>query len=224
MYCPACPAESLEKKPDNTKVVDFSCAECGAEFQLKAKAGSLGKKQRDAAYQPMIDRIARNGSPHFAFLTYDRSAWTVRNLILVPGHFLTPAAIERCPPLSSSARRAGWVGCNILVSLIPDDGRIHAISAGRALSKDDVRRQWARFRWLAHQTPQSRGWAADVLRCVRTLGPSEFTIRQMYEFAEELSLLHPKNRNILAKIRQQLQVLRDRKVLRFLGRGRYVAT
>jgi type II restriction enzyme len=33
--------------------------------------------------------------------------------------------------------------------------------------------------------------------------------------------LHPLNRNIRPKIRQQLQVMRDHGVLEFLGQGRY---
>jgi type II restriction enzyme len=33
--------------------------------------------------------------------------------------------------------------------------------------------------------------------------------------------LHPKNRHIHDKIRQQLQILRDMKLIRFLGGGEY---
>jgi type II restriction enzyme len=34
-------------------------------------------------------------------------------------------------------------------------------------------------------------------------------------------VLHPQNRNIEAKIRQQLQMLRDHGLIEFLGNGRY---
>ena len=36
-----------------------------------------------------------------------------------------------------------------------------------------------------------------------------------------MALKHPNNNNIRAKIRQQLQQLRDRGIISFLGNGRY---
>jgi type II restriction enzyme len=62
---------------------------------------------------------------------------------------------------------------------------------------------------------------ADVLACVRDIRKPEFGLRDMYAFEERLGALHKDNRNVRPKIRQQLQVLRDRGVLEFLGRGKY---
>ena len=62
----------------------------------------------------------------------------------------------------------------------------------------------------------------DVLGCVRAIGKVEFTLDDIYAFERRLAALHKNNRNVRAKIRQQLQVLRDRGVLEFLGRGRYL--
>ena len=47
----------------------------------------------------------------------------------------------------------------------------------------------------------------------------EFTTADAYIFEQELELLHPDNRNIKAKIRQQLQVLRDAGLLLHIERG-----
>lgn len=223
MYCPACPGSCLLQFSDNTRVVDFVCPSCGAEFQLKAKSGRIGKKLRDAAYRPMMERISASHSPHFAFLQYDSRAWRVENLLLVPGHFITPGAIERCKPLSPGARRAGWVGCNILTDAIPADGRITVVSAAKPAAPANVRRQWEQFAWLSGGSADLRGWTSDVLRCVRDIGAGEFSLQDVYEFEHELNRLHPANRNVRAKIRQQLQILRDRGVLQFLGRGKYIA-
>jgi len=223
MYCPACPNDRLERTRGSTEVVDFLCQECGAEYQVKAKAGALGARLRDAAYGPMIQRARANRSPHFAFLRYDRERWRVWNLLLVPGHFITPDVIERCPPLKPGARRAGWVGCNILANRIPADGRLAAVHDGRVVPVAEVRAGWGRFAYLAKAKAEQRGWTVDVLRCVRALGAPEFTLRQFYErFEEELAARHPANRNVEPKIRQQLQFLRDRGILQFLARGRYV--
>jgi len=49
----------------------------------------------------------------------------------------------------------------------------------------------------------------------------EFTTADVYGYADHLSQLHPDNRNIKAKIRQQLQELRDRNLLLHLDRNRW---
>jgi len=221
MFCPACPSEKLGPTPDNTRVVDFVCPACGAEFQLKARSGRFGRKLRDAAYAPMMRRILENRCPHFAFLRYDTADWRVTELLLVPGHFVTRAVIERSRPLSRRARRAGWIGCNILLPMIPPHGRVHVVANRTPAPPPVVRAAWARFYWLAGRDVESRGWTADVLRCLAELGRREFTLAEVYAFEGELARLHPANRNIRAKIRQQLQVLRDRGIVRFLSRGRY---
>ena len=62
---------------------------------------------------------------------------------------------------------------------------------------------------------------ADVLACVREIRKPKFSLGDMYAFEERLRARHKGNRNVRPKIRQQLQVLRDRGVLEFLGRGKY---
>ena len=43
----------------------------------------------------------------------------------------------------------------------------------------------------------------------------------VYNAENELVRLFPNNKNIKAKVRQQLQILRDKGWLSFLGNGRY---
>ncbi len=61
----------------------------------------------------------------------------------------------------------------------------------------------------------------DVLHCVNSLPGKEFTIQEIYKFENILSQKHPENKNIRAKIRQQLQILRDKGFIAFTGRGLY---
>ena len=61
----------------------------------------------------------------------------------------------------------------------------------------------------------------DVLLCVEKINKSEFSLDDVYAFESVLQAKHPENHNVRAKVRQQLQFLRDRGVVRFLGRGRY---
>ena len=120
-----------------------------------------------------------------------------------------------------SARRHGHVLCNILLSSIPPDARIRLISAGTPVEPDQVREQYARLRPLEGIGYEARGWALDVLNVVRLLGKREFTLGEVYAYEEMLLRLHPANRFIRPKIRQQLQRLRDMGLVSFRARGRY---
>ena len=83
---------------------------------------------------------------------------------------------------------------------------------------------WRAFSFLKSASPESRGWIADVLACVRELGRMEFTLADMYRFEDRLGGMHRRNRNVRPKIRQQLQILRDRGLLDFVGNGNYRLT
>jgi type II restriction enzyme len=61
----------------------------------------------------------------------------------------------------------------------------------------------------------------EVMKCIETLGRSEFRLEDVYAFENHLSQIYPGNRNIRPKIRQQLQFLRDRGYLEFAARGNY---
>jgi type II restriction enzyme len=64
-------------------------------------------------------------------------------------------------------------------------------------------------------------WLADVACCIEKLKKELFTLNDVYAFEEELSLKHPDNKHVRDKIRQQLQILRDRGMIEFLGSGNY---
>ena len=46
MYCAVCPNDRLERTRGSTEVVDFLCPGCGAEYQVKAKAGARRNAER----------------------------------------------------------------------------------------------------------------------------------------------------------------------------------
>jgi len=60
-----------------------------------------------------------------------------------------------------------------------------------------------------------------VLNIVRGLGKAEFTLAEVYAHEADLARLHPDNRHVRDKIRQQLQILRNLGFVEFLGGGRY---
>jgi type II restriction enzyme len=84
-----------------------------------------------------------------------------------------------------------------------------------------VLQQWNRTAFLAREAVETRGWLVEVMHCVETLGKAEFQIENVYAQEEKLSQLYPANKHVREKIRQQLQVLRDRGYIEFVSRGNY---
>mgnify|MGYP001018571371 FL=1 len=59
------------------------------------------------------------------------------------------------------------------------------------------------------------------MNCVDLIQKETFTLDDVYKFEKELQSKYPTNNFIKDKIRQQLQVLRDKGIIEFLGRGVY---
>jgi type II restriction enzyme len=220
LYCPACDSDELAPTRPNSRVQDFSCPLCGQFFELKSSDKWNMRKIPDAGYLAMIQAIRQDRTPNLLVLQYS-AQWLVRELLLIPRTFFVESVIEKRKPLSVEARRAGWVGCNILLERIPRDGKIALVSGGAAVSADRVRKEFLRISELASVAPAMREWTVDVLASIRRLGKRQFLLDELYGFEAELQARHPRNQNIRPKIRQQLQVLRDMRLLRFEGRGLY---
>jgi type II restriction enzyme len=208
LYCPNCSSPALSRLAHNTKASDFRCPNCKYEFQLKGQKSRLGHSVTDGAYRAMMDAIRSDAAPNYYFMHYDLATWTVRNLLLVPSFAFPPSAIVKRNPLSATARRAGWVGCNFALHRIPADARISVVAESVALPENEVREKFRRVKPLQEISVKERGWTLDVLNIVRRLHGT-FTNADVYAFERELEKLHPGNRHIRDKIRQQLQVLRD---------------
>jgi len=204
-------------------------------------------------------------------MRYALATWAVRDLLLIPSFMFSESAVIKRPPLSPTARRAGWVGCNLDLHRIAPEARIFIVrtiapqssaavtaashpdsSPGRRdacatliATPEEVREKFKRVKPLKDISVTQRGWTLDVLNIVRRLVESrrrgnesgtaggkgtrlltsaptgEFTTTDAYTFTRELEKLHPDNRHVKDKIRQQLQVLRDAGLLLHLGRGEW---
>ena len=168
----------------------------------------------------MMRSIRSDQNPNLFVLQY-LDTWEVCNLILIPRFFFGESAIRARRPLSASAKRAHWVGCEIMLDAIPIDGKIRVVTNGVVTEPESVRLSYSRLSDLSAKAPNVRGWTLDVLSQVRKLGTREFQLSDIYKCEGILQCLHPSNRHIRPKIRQQLQVLRDLGILEFLSRGRY---
>ena len=222
MYCPVCGAKILSHYSANKPVADFFCDDCRSDFELKSresKTAHIGRTIADGAYKTMIERITSLRNPNLFVMTY--SNWAVNNLMLIPNHFFTPSIIEKRPPLKDTAKRAGWVGCNIGIGEIPDSGRIFIVKNSIQEDKSKVIELYQRSLYLKTERLDRRGWLLDVLKCIDRIPTNSFTLNQIYAFADELQAKHPGNNFVKDKIRQQLQLLRDKGFIEFTARGEY---
>ncbi len=221
MYCPRCGRPHLQQFKNNRPVADFFCPDCGSEYELKSKNGKLGHSISDGAYETMIQRINSNNNPDFFFMSYSKKELCVTDLFVIPKHFFWAGIIEKRKPLAPTARRAGWIGCNILIDQIPAQGRIPIVIDGLSYDKNVVVNQLRISNSLETNNVRERGWLFDVLNCINSIPKSIFSLQDVYGFEKVLASKHPGNNNVLPKIRQQLQVLRDMNILVFLGKGQY---
>lgn len=220
-FCPYCGHDFLNQYENNKPVADFFCPACGRIFELKSQREKISGIINDGAYRTMIERILSNENPDFFFLSYSKEHHSVNNYFVVPKHFFVPEIIIKRKPLSENARRANWIGCKINLNAIPAEGRIYIVKDQTEISKEQVLHQFSKTAFLGESSVESRGWIMDVMRCIDRIANAEFTLNEVYRFEDELQLLHADNHNIRAKIRQQLQKLRDVEYIDFLGNGRY---
>lgn len=219
-YCPNCGTSPLSDFDNNKPVADFYCNPCTEEFELKSKGGKLTNKITDGAYSTMIERINSENNPNFFFLTYSKN-WTVDNFLIIPKQFFTEEIIIKRPPLAPTAKRAGWIGCNIDISKVTEAGRVFLVKNSTIIDKDIVSQSFKNTMFLRQKSNVSKGWILDVMRCVDDIKTDEFKLDEVYNFENRLKLKYPNNNFIKDKIRQQLQVLRDKGIIEFVGRGKY---
>lgn len=219
IFCPNC-GSILTAHKKNNPAADFYCSVCNEDYELKSKKNNFGKKIVDGAYDTIIDKLNSFTNPNFFLLAYKDNK--VSDFLMIPKHFLIPRYIEKRKPLSINARRSGWIGCNILFNNIPDCGKIYYIKEGVIEKKKKVLDKWSKTLFLRNTSKQDlKGWIFDVMNCIEKLEKSKFTIDEIYAFENVLQKKYPDNHHIKDKLRQQLQYLRDKGYLNFMGKGIY---
>ena len=221
IYCPAC-GFGINHYESNKPVADFFCSKCKEEYELKSKKDSVGIKIVDGAYRTMIERLQSDSNPNLFVLNYSLKNYEVMNFLVIPKHFFTPDIIEKRKPLSPSARRAGWVGCNISLRNIPQTGKIFYVQDGHVVPKREILYKWNKTLFLREEKePLEKGWILDVMNCVDKIGKKRFNLDEVYAYEGVLKQKHPNNKHVKDKIRQQLQYLRDKGYIHFIARGIY---
>lgn len=222
-YCPCCGNLPLYEFENNRPAADFYCKKCNEEFELKSKNGNLSNTIPDGAYSTMIQRVSSLQNPNFFFLTYSKK-WAVNNFLIIPKQFFTPEIIIQRKPLGDNARRKGWIGCNIDISNIAEVGKVFLVKDSRVISRNIVETSFQKTLFLRDKNREARGWIIDIMNCIDKIKNTTFSLDEMYKFESQLKVKYPSNNRIKDKIRQQLQYLRDKGIIEFVGRGVYKKT
>ncbi len=218
LYCLGCGSSKLDYP--NRPVLDFECPSCKEQYELKSKKGGFGGRIVNSAYHKKMEKIRAQQNPSFLFLEYELPSWRVVNLFALPRHVFFPDMIESRTPLRETAQRAGWVGSIIVLGKLPLDSRVYVVRDGAVVPEREVLQKWASLSLFRKVPLALRGWALDVWNLIKNLD-GEFSLKEAYEFEDTLKSMHPQNRHIREKIRQQLQWLRDAGLVEFRGKGRY---
>jgi len=222
LYCPVCGEPHLAQFEANRPMADFHCEHCGAQFEQKSFEKSpshLPRKINGSGYDAMMKRLESSENPHLLLLYHKDGK--VNNLVLIPKYFLTTSIVEKRKPTWPKGRSAPWIGSHIWLAGIPECGKIYIIKDGEPEDPDKVLELYRKTTPLKTADLESTGWLLDVLKCVEMIGTPTFSLSQLYAFESDLKKMHPGNRHIKDKIRQQLQLLRDKGFIEFDGRGEY---
>ncbi|HAD07741.1 MAG TPA: hypothetical protein DCE76_11350 [Anaerolineaceae bacterium] len=219
LWCPSCEGQ-LTSLPPNSRTSDFVCGNCGEFYQLKSKSKPFGKKIVGAHYITTIQAINNGCHPSLILLQYDASNLFITNIKILHRSWITEQNIVPRPPLSSQARRAGWQGCLIFLDKIPSKAFVVMVQDGVVSPISLVRAQWNTAHSVSSLSLTRRGWLSLILRIIESF-PLEFSLQEIYAYAHIFAQSHPENKNIKAKIRQQLQIARDLGLIEFIGQGFY---
>lgn len=124
MYCPNCGNSKLNQLGANLPVEDFYCTNCQDRFELKSQKKSFGNKFANGAYHTKIERLNSNRAPNLILMKYSIDELQIKELLVVPKRLFIADVVEKRKPLAPTARRAGWIGSNIVLGNIPKSGLI----------------------------------------------------------------------------------------------------
>src|SRR3989338_1191720 len=159
IFCPNCGRLDVDRYPNNQPVADFYCSNCREDYELKSKQDGLGTKILDGSYRTKMERLRSSSNPNLFVLNYDLQNLCVLNFFVIPKHFFVPEIIEKRKPLAAGARRAGWIGSNILLQKVPQIGKIFLVKQKQVEPKEKVLALWKKTLFLREEKEISaRGW------------------------------------------------------------------
>jgi len=153
VFCPNCGNPKITQFKANRPVADFLCTSCSEEYELKSQKSNFGNKVLDGAFRTMCERLAESNNPNLFLLKYDLKRFEVASLFVVPKQFFVREIIQERKRLAATARRAGWIGCNILLHQIPAAGKSSSFEMD-----SHNRRNWCSRNGRKHFSYEKKDW------------------------------------------------------------------
>ena len=168
-YCPHCGNAKISSFPNNSPLADFFCTSCNEEFELKSQKGKFGTRVVDGAFKTKCERLAASNNPNLFLMNYDLNR-------------LRSSICSSCRSTSSSARssrnESRWPRRHDAPA-----GSVQNLAQPRSgVRRDSYRPEqrhpregtvladWQRTLFLRSESPETRGWLLDVMKCVESLG------------------------------------------------------
>jgi len=120
--CIKCNFINYEKCKINEKSKDIICNNCCQNYQIKAKCVTQNQinnilskkifKTVGGEYTTTIHNINQNID--YIIILYEKKSYNIKNILYIQSESINTECIIPRNPLSATARRAGWQGCNII--------------------------------------------------------------------------------------------------------------
>jgi type II restriction enzyme len=120
--CIRCDNNNFEKYKTNEKSKDLICISCNQKYQIKAKSATHKQinnikcknqfKTIGGEYSTTLNNI--NEKIDYLIILYEKQSYKILNILYITNENITSNYITPRNPLSLTAKRAGWQGCNIL--------------------------------------------------------------------------------------------------------------
>ncbi len=143
-YCLACKSDSLLQTAANTRTKDFICPQCSHGYELKSTRRRIREPNRGWGILRDDGNDSRRPHAQLSYCLEYSPTWEVRDLTALHHSLITQDCIEERKALGPMARRAGWIGCNIILPKIALEGRISIGDRGQSRKRGRLRERHLR--------------------------------------------------------------------------------
>ena len=120
--CVRCKNNNFGKYNTNEKSKDLFCLDCSQKYQIKAKCVTQKQlnniiiknqfKTIGGEYSTTINNVDENID--YLIVLYEKTSYQIKNILYIKNEYINTECIIPRKPLSLTAKRAGWQGCNII--------------------------------------------------------------------------------------------------------------
>ncbi len=124
--CVRCNHNNFYKCKTNEQSKDLICINCNQKFQIKAKSATQKQvnniKNKNifrtigGEYSTTLKNI--NEQIDYLIILYEKHSYKIINILYIKNENISSNSIIPRKPLSITAKRAGWQGCNFLFNNI----------------------------------------------------------------------------------------------------------